>query len=68
LPVALSIGVTIGVVPQTCGIIDHIFGELRENHKRNSVGGEMLAVENIIPEEFQGGLSLFILAGQSHLP
>jgi hypothetical protein len=49
LPVALSIGVTIGVVLQTCGAIDHIFGELRENHKRNSVGGEMLESRKYYP-------------------
>ena len=64
---ALSIGVICGVALQEYCDVGNIFKALRLGRRPNLVPSPTLAVEDNIPEEFQGKLSLFILAGQSNI-
>lgn len=63
----LFIGATFGVALQKCYGVGNIFDTLGGNHHSVFAPTATLAVEEIIPEEFQGKLSLFILAGQSNM-
>ena len=67
LLVTLSVGIVIGVGLQTGYNIDHLFEKLGDDHHGNAFDSETLTVEEVIPENFQGKLSLFILAGQSNI-
>jgi hypothetical protein len=63
---ALFIGVTFGVALQKHYGVGDMFDVLGVNH-RPFPAPTTLDVEDSIPEEFQGKLSLFILAGQSNI-
>jgi hypothetical protein len=63
---ALFIGVTFGVALQKYYDVGSIVDAMGVNH-RPFPAPTTLTVEDNIPEEFQGELSLFILAGQSNI-
>ena len=64
---ALFIGVTFGVALQKHYGVGNIVDALRVKHRPILAPIATLTVEDNIPEEFQGKLSLFILAGQSNM-
>jgi hypothetical protein len=63
---ALFIGVTSGVTLQKHYGVGDMVDALMVNH-RPFPAPPTLAIEDNLPEEFQGKLSLFILAGQSNI-
>jgi hypothetical protein len=64
---ALFIGVTFGVALQKYYDVGSIVDALGANHRPFPAPTATLDEEGNIPEEFQGKLSLFILAGQSNI-
>ena len=64
---ALLIGVTFGVALQKHYDVGNMVDALRMKHRPIFAPMPTVSVEDNIPEEFQGKLSLFILAGQSNI-
>jgi len=64
---ALSMGVICGVALQEYYDVGDIVDALRMKHRPIFAPMPTVSVKDNIPEEFQGKLSLFILAGQSNI-